>query len=832
MSGLFDRFRRRRSGRESPQPEVPATDPAPHPEIFPSGIKLLHTPDGSAAVDIVFVHGLKGHRERTWTARDASESWPKALLPTKIPYARVLTFGYDASVVEWKRAVSEGRIGNHSFNLLTSLANFRDNDETNKRPVIFVCHSMGGLVCEDALVSSRHHSEAHLRAILESTKGIVFLGTPHHGSELANWAEKLSLSIGLVKQTNTNLIRVLRRNSEVLARIQDSFHNMIKAMSKEGKEAIEITCFYEELPLPSVGLVVPQDSAILPGYIAIGIRNDHHGMTKKTQVALAYAYWLREIRPDISIFWVYASSRERFQQAFAGIAEECDIPGHKNPSVDILSLVKTWLQKEKNGLWFLVIDNADDPYLFFPQDRAVPATDFGSTQYEADIGLAHFIPECSHGSILITTRNKQAGMKLSPGRPPIEVGRMTNTESAQMIRKMTGHEDLSLETASTLSNRLESLPLALAQASAFISENSITVDQYLLHLHRGDESIVPLLSETFQTTGQDAMVPQAVMLTWMPSFEQIRKQNQLAGDLLSTIAFFDNQGITRRMLDIPFPDPFWSTFAPIAQSPIDENSCSDNELATSKGETNWDEGDHKGDESEGDASGTWDESDSDESGPGGEESKEKQLEEEDPFQPWKPTLPRRYSIPYYQSPPLYDVPLEADLSIRGFDLPRDTSPTLDNANGDPPHLIEFEKALGMLKAFSFITEGNDRTISVHRLVQLATKEWLKRDGSVERFAAQALCTFVKTFPIAVYEQMGTCKRLLPHAHTVLKNRNIKTRQNMREEAILYENLARFYFNTGQSSIVMPLLQHALKRVTKTLTDYDERQLISQMMRII
>ncbi|KAK3896357.1 hypothetical protein C8A05DRAFT_20645, partial [Staphylotrichum tortipilum] len=32
----------------------------------------------------------------------------------------------------------------------------------------------------------------------------------------------------------------------------------------------------------------------------------------KTQIALAYAYWLQDECPDVSVFWVHASSAERF----------------------------------------------------------------------------------------------------------------------------------------------------------------------------------------------------------------------------------------------------------------------------------------------------------------------------------------------------------------------------------------------------------------------------------------------------------------------------------------------------------------------------------------
>ncbi|KAK4101838.1 hypothetical protein N658DRAFT_39535 [Parathielavia hyrcaniae] len=150
---------------------------------------------------------------------------------------------------------------------------------------------------------SRQRSEKHLQSILRPTCSIIFLGTPHHGAGLAKWAELLSRSIGLVKQTNSNIVEVLRRDSVVLARIQESFHTMVMAQSREGLPPIEISCFYEELPLRGVGLVVPQDSAILPSYIPIGIHSNHMDMTKFTSthdpgfvaVSGELRRWIRDI---------------------------------------------------------------------------------------------------------------------------------------------------------------------------------------------------------------------------------------------------------------------------------------------------------------------------------------------------------------------------------------------------------------------------------------------------------------------------------------------------------------------------------------------------------
>ena len=123
--------------------------PEKREKSFPVGIKELHKPK-SAVVDLVFIHGLTGHRENTWTAKGSTSGpWPAVLLSEKIPNARILTFGYDALVVDWRGVVSNNRLGNHARNLAATLATHRENDETSDRPIIFIAHSLGGLVCED-----------------------------------------------------------------------------------------------------------------------------------------------------------------------------------------------------------------------------------------------------------------------------------------------------------------------------------------------------------------------------------------------------------------------------------------------------------------------------------------------------------------------------------------------------------------------------------------------------------------------------------------------------------------------------------------------------------
>jgi pimeloyl-ACP methyl ester carboxylesterase len=140
-------------------------------------------------LDVVFVHGL-GSDPKTWENKDTGFSWPEALQQSD-SRLHVVNLAHYAPLFKFKdtSAVS----AQFQATAKTFLDELKNHSVGTKRPIVFVTHSLGGIIVKEALRTAEHSRE--YRPILEKTRGIVFLATPHCGSGLANAAAYLTTGV-------------------------------------------------------------------------------------------------------------------------------------------------------------------------------------------------------------------------------------------------------------------------------------------------------------------------------------------------------------------------------------------------------------------------------------------------------------------------------------------------------------------------------------------------------------------------------------------------------------------------------------------------------------
>ncbi|KAL2136013.1 hypothetical protein VTI74DRAFT_5900 [Chaetomium olivicolor] len=157
--------------------------------------------------------------------------WPADLVRHTVPDSRVLTFGYDTQLRHRVVGpVSENDISDYAWNLLCCLEAQRRHLNEKCRPILFVAHSLGGIVVKEALRRSRacESSKAHIHAVFEATVGILFFGTPHRGADpRGRFLRVLSVSAqALGIRVNQHVVNALTPNSKFLKALRDEFSLM------------------------------------------------------------------------------------------------------------------------------------------------------------------------------------------------------------------------------------------------------------------------------------------------------------------------------------------------------------------------------------------------------------------------------------------------------------------------------------------------------------------------------------------------------------------------------------------------------------------------------
>jgi len=180
------------------------------------------------------VHGLDENMIEAWTDPATKILWLRDLLPESLNIARVLTFGYSANSTSFYGGKSADRIQQHAQTLVADIQADRSLEGCLNRPLIFVCHGLGGILVKKALSYSSTRTSKHvehLYSVFVSTYGILFFGTPHHGAETGAWAATAQNdeSLGLVpSQKETQLLTAVQKDSETLQAINDHFSSLMK----------------------------------------------------------------------------------------------------------------------------------------------------------------------------------------------------------------------------------------------------------------------------------------------------------------------------------------------------------------------------------------------------------------------------------------------------------------------------------------------------------------------------------------------------------------------------------------------------------------------------
>lgn len=129
---------------------------------------------------IVAVHDFGGQGFSSWTTRDSkaaiSKPWLEELLGADMPNARIMAFGYISSGISL-RNLAYGR----ALRLAKVLAALREQDHTDRRPLFFIAHGLGGWIVKLALIISSEAADPDLEDIELSTSGAAFFGTPLPG---------------------------------------------------------------------------------------------------------------------------------------------------------------------------------------------------------------------------------------------------------------------------------------------------------------------------------------------------------------------------------------------------------------------------------------------------------------------------------------------------------------------------------------------------------------------------------------------------------------------------------------------------------------------------
>ncbi|KAF8355771.1 hypothetical protein PRIPAC_97394 [Pristionchus pacificus] len=233
---------------------------------LPSDVYELYLSMGEPVIDVVLIHGLRGSVNYTWRQKDyfhnktLTECWPKDWLPRDIADPiRIIGIEYPSYLLAFTGTMESLQSRSDRF------ADQLERAGVGSRPVVFICHSMGGLLAKKLVLDW-----LQLRG---QTVGILFIATPHKGSPIADaW--------GYDFIPTSEDVRLLRQSNELnkkLDRDFSSIHDSIPIITS----MVETKA--SNLGVGTKGIVVPRESAVYSRGSLYHIEEIHHDMCKPSE---------------------------------------------------------------------------------------------------------------------------------------------------------------------------------------------------------------------------------------------------------------------------------------------------------------------------------------------------------------------------------------------------------------------------------------------------------------------------------------------------------------------------------------------------------------------
>lgn len=253
-------------------------------------VYLFHEPpiDQQTEVEIIFLHGLqlgeyKDAYWKTWRSRDGSTCWPTTWLSSKFPNARILSLSYDSSA---RKTAKTGNMDPTALgeNLMNNLVSPQVRVGQKGCPVVFVCHSLGGLIVKEIVVGAANSANKDLQNLVKNIKAFFFYATPHQGSRLVEFGMMTKhLHVGL--SDSVEYLQVLDKKR---TRMDAKFHEQANKFNNEWK--FYVVAETKETKVVSFAMTPCIKDSKFPNFV---IMNHHKPLSvyTSTPIILIESHW-------------------------------------------------------------------------------------------------------------------------------------------------------------------------------------------------------------------------------------------------------------------------------------------------------------------------------------------------------------------------------------------------------------------------------------------------------------------------------------------------------------------------------------------------------------